>query len=101
MVPGVEGVPALFARQEAAEGEAAGNALGEAHNVRRDAELLVAEQRPGATDARLDLVDEEQPVPLGAEVRHLADVVRVQGVHAALALDQLQHHGADVVPGDR
>ena len=99
MVPGAQDGPALLIGQKAAEGQPPGDALGEGHHVGLDAELLIGEEGAGAAHAGLDLVDEEEPVLVRAELRHRLDVVRVQGIHAALPLDQLHHHRAHVVPG--
>lgn len=47
----------------------------------------------------LHLVHQQQPVPLLAQAGQGADEVPVHREHAALALDQLQQHGAHVLPG--
>ena len=97
---GPQHVPALLIDQEAAEGQPAGDALGEGDGVGQDAVLLVAEEGPSAADAGLDLIHQQQPVPLGAEYRQVVDEVLVQGPDPALPLDQLQHHSAHVMAGD-
>ena len=101
MGPGGEHVAALLVGHHAAEGQTAGDALGEGHRVGGDAVLLEGKQRAGAAHAGLHLVNEQQPVPLFAQVGHGGDKGPVQGQHAALALDELEHHGAHVVPGHR
>ena len=46
---------------------------------------------------RLDLVRQQQPVPLLAERLQRLHILRLQRQHAALSLHQLHQHGADVV----
>ena len=99
MIPGAQDVPALFVGQEAPEGQSARDALGEGHHIRLDAELLESEHGPRPSDAGLDLVHQQQPVLLSAQLCHRLHVVLPEGIDAALTLDQLHHHAADIVPG--
>ncbi len=57
-----------------------------------------AKRLPVRPYAGLDLVHQQQPVLLRAQSGNGLHIVTVQGQHAALALDQLHHDGAHVVP---
>src|SRR5690606_5971267 len=54
--------------QAGADGHARAQALGQGHDVRLDAGVLVGEPLAGAADATLHLVEHEQPVLLVAEL---------------------------------
>ena len=69
----------LFLGQHGADGGAAGQRLGQGHDVRGDAEMLMGKQLAGPSHADLDLVeDQQQPVPV-AELAHLWQDNRGQG----------------------
>ncbi len=98
-MPGVR-TPAHFSLdQDTAQGQAAGDPLGEGDHIRLDAELLEGEQAAGAAHAALDLVHQQQPVLLPRTAGNGLHIVKVQGQHTALALDQLHHHGTHVAAG--
>ena len=59
-----------------------------------------AHMRPGAAEARLHLVGDEQRAVLLAEARRLAQVVGPGDVHA-VALDRLDDEGRDVARSER
>ena len=101
MGAGGEHIAALFAGHHAAEGQTAGDALGEGHRIGGDAILLEGKQGAGAAHAGLYLINEQQPVPLFTQLGHGRDKGPVQGQHAALPLNELEHHGAHVVAGHR
>ena len=93
-------VPQLLAGGDGGQRIARGDALGDGHDVRLDAVVLVAEPLAGAAHAGLDLVDDEAGADLvgdGAQVAH-----ELGGRHdeAALALDGLDDDGGDVVAVD-
>ena len=52
---------------------------------------------PGAPEAALDLVEDEERAALAAERREALQELRRRGPHAALALDRLDHHGGGLV----
>ena len=77
---------------------AGGQALGEAHEVRRDVGLLAGEEGAGAAEAHGDLVGDQVDVVAVAGLAQLFQVDRVVHPHVAGALDQgLNDDGADVV----
>ena len=67
---------------------AAGQALGQAQEVRPDAGLLVREQRAGAAEADRDLVEHQMHPPAVAQLAHPAQVDRIVHRHAGGALHQ-------------
>ena len=84
-------------REQRGERHAAADALAERHDVGRDAGMLVVEELPGAADAGLDLVeDQEQAVRVGERAQILQELVG-RGPDAGFALDRLEHHGDGVV----
>ena len=56
--------------------------------------MLTAQEGAGAAYAGLHLVHDEHKVFFVAQSAHGLYIVRVQRHHAALALNQLHHHGA-------
>ena len=86
---------ALLVGEDTTQGQAAGDPLGEGDHIRLDAELLEGEQAAGAADAGLHLVNEEEDILLPAQLGQALYKALVHGDDAALALDHLQHHGAD------
>ena len=77
---------------------AAGEALGEAEQVRRDALLLAGEHRPGAAEAGRDLVADQQHAVAVAELAHRAQVARRVDDHPGGALHQrLDDHRGDLL----
>ena len=80
---------------------AAGNALRQAQEVRRDAGLLVGEERAGAPEAGHDLVGDEVHLVAVAQRARAAQVLGVVHRHAGRALHQRlddQRRGFAVVP---
>ena len=96
VVPLPQHAPALLVGQKAPKGQAPRDALGKGHHIRLHAELLVGKEAPGAADAGLHLVNEQQPVLLRAQLRHLLDKGLLQGTDAPLPLDEFHHHAAHV-----
>ena len=80
-------------RQASAHREAAAHAFGDAHDVWRDAGVLMREQLAGAPDAGLDFVEDQQQLVLVAERPQAAQESGGNDAHAALALDRLDHDG--------
>ena len=58
--------------------------------------MLAAQEGAGAAHAGLHLVHDEHKVFFVTELAHGLHIVRVQRHHAALALNEFQHHGAGV-----
>ena len=80
----------LGGREAGAEREAAADALGDRHDVGRDAGPLIGEQFAGAADAGLDLVEDQQQAVLVAELaQRRAGTAASTTRDAALALDRL------------
>src|SRR5699024_7426054 len=67
VLAGGEDVPQGFAHQAGAHGQAPGDALGGGDHVGLDAVALVGIEGAGAADAGLDLVHQQEHVPLLAE----------------------------------
>ena len=85
----------LVRHQHRAHRQSAGDRLGEREHVRLDAELLVGEQRSRATEAALDLVEDQRDVALLRERAQLAHEAGVEHAHAALALHRLDDQRRD------
>ena len=64
-------------------------------------DLLVGEQRSGAAEAALDLVEDERDVALRRERAQLAQESVVEHAHAALALHRLDDQRRDRVRVER
>lgn len=79
--------------------ETACNALGEGYDIRNHSarEILTLEREPGsgASDACLDLIDDEQRVVVVAHLTGLLHVVGAERTHASLTLDQFHDDGCD------
>ena len=82
---------------EGADGHAAAEALGEGDGVGDDTRLLEGEPRPGAADAGLDLVEDEQGACLVGDLAGRLQVAGGGGEHAALPLHRLEDDGAGLV----
>ena len=91
--------------------EAAADALGDRHDVGRDARPFIGEELAGAADAALDLVEDQQQAVLVAELAQAPQRLRREDADAALALHGLEQDrrglgadqllgGVDVVEGD-
>src|SRR5204863_9289251 len=66
----------LSGEGDRAHGHAAGDRFREAKDVRRDRVLLDGEERAGPSEARLDLVDDEERAAFGTEPRRLPRELR-------------------------
>ena len=69
------------------DGHAVPECLGHGHNVRLDPQVLESEPAPGAAQSGLDLVHDQQDVPIGAHLTHPGQVVRRRHHHPGLAQD--------------
>ncbi len=74
--------------QAGADRKAAAERLGERHDIRLDADTLIAEQRAGAAHAGLHLVEHEQQAVLVAELAQRPEKRRRRHSNAALAHDR-------------
>src|SRR5262249_44827118 len=70
--------------------EAAAERLREHEQVGPHAELLGAEERPGASEARLDFIEDQEGAVLRTELAHAREILRAGLAHAAFALDRLE-----------
>ncbi|KAG0747662.1 hypothetical protein G6F24_015516 [Rhizopus arrhizus] len=93
-----EGVVQRLCRQHRGQRqEAAGQALGQAHQVRHHPGLFAGEQRAGAAEARGDLIGNHERTVCVAQFAHALQVGRVMHAHAARTLQAwLQDHRADL-----
>ena len=83
-------------RKASAEREAAADALGDAHDIRRNAGPFMREKAAGAADAALDFVEDQQKAVVVADGAQRPQEFRIDRAHAALAL-----HGLDEDAGGR
>ncbi|MNQ47493.1 hypothetical protein D3C85_613380 [compost metagenome] len=79
---------------------AAGQALGDRHQVRFQAVVLAAEPLAGAPEAADHLVDDEQDGVFGEDLAHLRPVAVRRDDHPAGALDRLGDEGGDILLAD-
>ena len=100
-VPARHALGRLGGGQAGAEREAAADALGERHDVGRDARPLIGEELAGAADAGLHLVEDQQQAVLVAERAELAQELAGDQADAALALDRLDHDRRRLRPDRR
>lgn len=88
-------------REHGTDGNAAAQALGESDGVGQDPAtqlgVLEREPVPGATDAGLHLVHDQQCARLVGESARERQVARGQPAHPGLALHELDHERGDVV----
>ena len=78
------------ARDHGADGDAVRQPLGERHDIRLHAPVLVPPERAGPPQACLDLVQDQERSGLVAELPQAGEIPVVGDVHAPLALDRLQ-----------
>src|SRR5262245_59526038 len=57
--------------------------------------MLEAEPLPGAANTALNLVDDQQPAALVAQVAQETDVSLIRDIDAAFALQHFHHYGGD------
>jgi hypothetical protein len=80
--------------------EAAGQRLGEQHQVRLDPPVLRRQEAPCPPHPGLDLVGYQQRAVLAAQPGRRRQIVVARQVDA-LALDRLDHERGDIAPGER
>ena len=80
--------------------EAAGQRLGEQHEVGLDPPVLRRQKAPGPPHAGLDLVGDQQGAVRAAQPGRRRQIVVVRNIDP-LALDRLDHECGDVAPGER
>src|SRR3954452_17524458 len=85
-----------FADEDGAEGQAAAERLGEGDDVRDDAALLEGEERGGAPEAALDLVEDQDGAGAVGELPCGGEELVCERDDAALAHDRLEDDGARV-----
>ena len=91
----------LLGGEQAAEREAAADALGDRHDVGRDAGPLMREQLAGAADAGLHLVEDQQQAVLVAQRPQPPQELGRRDIDAALALHRLDHDAGGLRPDRR
>ena len=82
-------VPDRARERDRAHRQAAGDGLREAQEIGRDTVLLEREHRPGAAEAGLHLVEDQERTALTAQTRRLGDELARGRTHTALALHEL------------
>ena len=87
----------LLLEQERAHGQAAAERLGQGQDVGHDARVLVGEHLPGAPEAALDLVEDQERAALAADRLEALQELGRRRADAALALHRLEHHGRGLV----
>ncbi len=87
--PGPKAAATLLVARQAPMREAAADALGDRHDVRRDAGPFMGEELAGAPDARLHLVEHQQQAEFVADLAEALQELDIGGAHAAFALHRL------------
>ena len=82
----------LVSRQAGANRHPAPQPLRQRHDVRGDPKVLVGEQAPGAADAGLDLIEDQQRAPLSGDVPAGLEKRRGGDTHPSFALHRLDQH---------
>ena len=82
----------LFVHQNRADRKSVGQRLRDGEHIRFDADLFVREERAGASQATLNLVENKQHVPLPRELAQTAQEFGVDHAHAAFTLNGLDDH---------
>jgi hypothetical protein len=85
---------------EGGDGYSAPQSLAEGEDVGLDAGVLEAEEAPGAPDAGLDLVEDQQQALVPGQRPQVTQEVVARRIDAGLALDGLEHD-PDRLRGDR
>ena len=98
MVAGLENV-GLRSCQAGTDGNPTAEALGQRHDVGRDAVVLVCEPAPGPAEPCLDLVEDQQEVLLVTPATDAFQVAASCGDDPDLAHDRLEHHRHRLVGG--
>ena len=80
-------------RDQRRQRHAATETFGQCHDIRRDVRVLETEQSPGAADAGLNFVEDQQQSPLARQVAQTAQERARCLENTGLALDRFQHHG--------
>ena len=86
----------LGARHHRTHRHARAQAFGQRHHIGHDARPLVRKPLAGAAHAALHFVNHQQPVALVAQGAQLAQIVQVQRVHTAFALNRLYKHSRHI-----
>ena len=87
---------ALFG-DHGADRKSGGNSLGHGHDVRHDVEMLETPHRAGATDAGLDLVQDQHDAVFVADAAHFLQPALRRHEIPALARNRLDQDCRDVV----
>lgn len=97
VAPGGEALGHFLRSQDAAHGQAVGESLGHADDVRPDAVSLESPEFTGAAHAGLHFIADEQNAAFMAQFFHAAHVVIIKRKHAGFALDAFHHDSAGLV----
>ena len=94
---GVDGARGFFGAEDCAEGNAAGEGLGEGGDVGLNAVVLIGAPLAGAAHAGLNFIDDEQRAGGAGEGAGFGEELLREGTNAAFALDGFDEDGADFV----
>ena len=92
MVAGLHGIGNVLAHQCCANRQAPGQGLGQRHDVRCDAVVLITEQGAGPAETGLNLVEHQQHLHLIAQLPQAFNERRFPRMNTALGLEWLQNH---------
>ena len=87
----------LASRQTGADRHATAETFGQGYHVRNDPGMLETEPGSGSTHAALHLIAHQQPIVFIAECAQAALEFDVSDIDTALALDDFEHDGNDVL----
>jgi len=82
---------------QGADRDAAGQTLGQGHQIRHGPDLLIGEQRARAPHPHLDLVVDQQQFPLVAQPAHPRQIVFRGQIDSAFPLDRLHQDRAGLL----
>ena len=95
-MPGPRSAGHVLCGQHGADRRAAGEGLGQGHDVRLDSFLLIGQEAAGSAAADLDFIEDQQQIVLIAELPYRLEIAGRRYVDAPFTLDRFEHDGAGV-----